>query len=696
MAKEETIKRTYKNIKGVDFSREARNVSDNRSPMMVNMWKDYLDDSHCVVTREGYKLIADFSSLIDNALNKRIYGIHVYTNLSDNLALVHIGKFLYLYKEFPSQINLENTVLLSDKMNECKSMSFMYNEKLYINDGLTYYRFDGENLIEVGNKERINEQVLRIDSEHLESSFDIPFIPTTSISRLPDGGGESYQGVNVLTGFRKNSFSGDNKTKVYALDTTDLTNNDIKYLKVWINDTYIDLKNGTSLTYDVKDSESGEVTTKTDTFKLEENGIDTKKGTITFNVAPPMADTLGQDNVVIMFYKDVDGYADRINNCKINAVFDNRVFFSGSKTYKNGLFYSELNDPEYISDLNYYQDGSDNENITSITVAGNVLWVFKESKEGGNNLFYHKPDTEQITITNTQGKSETKYYKTYPVKQGKSSFGSFGCSINFKDDVCFLTKEGMYGLKYSDLNSDIYASDFVCERSSLVNPKMTNEDKYLDASMDIYKGYLCILINGNMYLADSRKTFEVNKGYEYEWFYFEGLRVFDEQRNEYKGIYLKSFDNKLYFATDGGHICVFDETLYKDNEENMENYILLKSDNFSDINHLKTTSKRGGIAKFKVMGNSSVGIYIRTNKSKEYKYITTYKNAGFSFIDLDFRTVSFLLDQDNNYGVIKTKQKKFNELQIKLKGETIDKKESRPFGFFSFTLEGYKGNYIKR
>ena len=45
---------------------------------------------------------------------------------------------------------------------------------------------------------------------------------------------------------------------------------------------------------------------------------------------------------------------------------------------------------------------------------------------------------------------------------------------------------------------------------------------------------------------------------------------------------------------------------------------------------------------------------------------------------------------------LKTKQKKFNELQIKLKGETIDKKESRPFGFFSFTLEGYKGNYIKR
>ena len=108
MARAETIKRTYKNIKGVDFSREARNVSDNRSPMMVNMWKDYLDDSQCVVTREGYKLIADFSSLIDNELNKRIYGIHIYTTLGDNLALVHIGKFLYLYKVsiFCSSVNI--------------------------------------------------------------------------------------------------------------------------------------------------------------------------------------------------------------------------------------------------------------------------------------------------------------------------------------------------------------------------------------------------------------------------------------------------------------------------------------------------------------------------------------------------------------------------------------------------------------
>ena len=155
-------------------------------------------------------------------------------------------------------------------------------------------------------------------------------------------------------------------------------------------------------------------------------------------------------------------------------------------------------------------------------------------------------------------------------------------------------------------------------------------------------------------------------------------------------------DNRLFFGTSGGEVCVFDEDMYKDNGEGLKNYITLKSDNFGNINHLKTTSKRGGIAKFKVMGNSGANIYVRTNKTKEFGLVSSYRNEGFSFQGFNFGNVSFLLNQDNNYQVVKSKQKKFNELQVMIKGESEDGKENKPFGFFSLTFEAFEGSYIKR
>ncbi|WP_302826152.1 hypothetical protein [Anaerofustis stercorihominis] len=691
------ITKTYGEIRGVDFSREARNVKENRSPDMVNMWKDYESDSECIVTREGYDLLLDVSDLIDGEkADKEVYGIHVFTGGGDTKALVHAGSYLFLWEDFPSAPqNLNSIETLATGMGKVRSESFMYNDKLYINDGLTYYRYDGSKLIEVSNLGSINEKMLSINGTTVKSDndLDVPFVPITSISRLPMGGGDTYQNVNLLTPWRKNQFVGDGKSKTYALDTTELSYDDLSYIRVWINDTYIDVKNGTSLTYSFIADGQTAVTTETKTFKITSINKDT--GEITFNEPPPMPMTKGQDNVVIMFYKYISGYKERINECRMNKVFDNRVFFSGNATYKNGLFHSELNDPEYISDLGYYQDGADNEAITSIVVGGSVLWVFKDGREGGNNLFYHIPTTTNLTVTNFAGKTETKQLKTYPVKQGKSSSGCFGCGINFLDDVCFLSKEGMFGLQYSDLQNDIYSMDFVCLRSRTVNPKLIAESEYLNASVDIYKGYLCILINGHMYLADSRCTYSNNKGYEYEWYYFKDIRV-KTDNVIHNGVYLKTFDKKLYFGTDNGEICVFSKGTFKDNEEEMDNYITLKSDNFDYMNRLKTTSKRGGIAKFKVMGNSSVNVWVKTNKDREFKYITTYKNSGFNFGDFSFSTLSFLIDDEKNYQVVKTKQKKFNEIQFRFSGEGEDRKESKPFGFYSLTIEGFEGSYIKR
>ncbi len=188
MARAKIMTRTYGEIRGVDFSREARNVRENRSPDMVNMYKDYEDDSECIVTREGTDLLADFGK-DEGSENKRIYALHIFTNDGNVKALVHMGKKLILWESFPGIYENDGEVLFAS-MNEYKSSSFMYNDKLYINDGLNYLRFDGESLIDVCDKERINGVISGID-ETVDinalmlgsSSLDIPFIPRTRISR---------------------------------------------------------------------------------------------------------------------------------------------------------------------------------------------------------------------------------------------------------------------------------------------------------------------------------------------------------------------------------------------------------------------------------------------------------------------------------------------------------------------------------
>ena len=41
------------------------------------------------------------------------------------------------------------------------------------------------------------------------------------------------------------------------------------------------------------------------------------------------------------------------------CVFYNRVFFSGNQSYPNVVLPNSLDDPEYVSDLNYYNKGLD-------------------------------------------------------------------------------------------------------------------------------------------------------------------------------------------------------------------------------------------------------------------------------------------------------------------------------------------------
>ena len=174
-------------------------------------------------------------------------------------------------------------------------------------------------------------------------------IPTTTIGNA-SGEGSTYQDVNLLTGLRKNLRIGDGKTTEFKLDVENIDSDYVVTAKI----DEITYTQGIDLTVDVV------------------------KGLVTFNIAPPAPLTDGQHNVEILFKKTVEGYRERINKCTMLAVFDNRVFFSGNQDYPNAIFHSSIEDPRYVSDLDYYNEGLDLSPVKALVPGNNALWVFKK------------------------------------------------------------------------------------------------------------------------------------------------------------------------------------------------------------------------------------------------------------------------------------------------------------------------------
>lgn len=556
------VTRKYNNFRGVDY-RDGE-ISLNRSPDALNLWKNYRD-SNLLETRPDIEL----SETYDNT----IFGLFFYRVGNTEMKIVHCGTKLY------REENGTRTELYSG-MNVRKSQTFVYNNILYIKDGINYLSYDGETIGEVTG-----------------------YIPTTSIGRSPKAGGTIYEDVNMLSDYRKNGFNGDGESTEYHLDTQSIDS----VLSVMVNDVLLG---------------------------NEAYSVDTTRGIITFATAPSKPLTDGQDNVFITFQKKVPGYRERINKCTLLTVFDNRVFFSGNQDYPNVLWHCSLNDPTYVSDLDYYNEGLDLAPIKSMVAGNNALWVFKEPSQANTTVFYHNP-----TI-------DAEYGKIYPSSHSSISTGCIATGINFNDDICFFSDRGLEGI-----SGDITSEQILAHRSSLIDAKLLEETNYRNMILEEWEGYLLVFIDNKVYLADSRQMFTLNNNYEYEWFYWE-------LPTNITCTCVK--DGILYLGTEDGIYTLTNTT------NDVESYWTTPLDNFKYGNYQKTTNKRGCIIETE---GESVSVSVRTNKD-EMELIKTFENVS-------------------DYIVARIKRKKFKDIQIKIHS-------TRPVKLESITLESFIGAYIKR
>lgn len=564
------VSRIYSNFRGADFRGEEINLV--RSPDCLNVWKDY-KETDSIRTRPAIKLRTSFTD--------KVYGVFFY----DEKMIVHSGTKLYTVQ---NGIDFE----LYSGVKEAVSNAFIYENIWYFKDGKNYLQYDGEEIKEV-----------------------VGYIPTTTIGRKPEGGGTKHEDVNFLSDFRKNSFRADGVSTRFYLDTMNI---DSDFLPdVWVND---------------RDCYSQEYKVNYEEGYIEFNyWIDENEE---LQYAPPAPKTDGQDNVVVLFKKALPNYKETILNCTQLQVFDNRVFFSGNPDYPNMIWNCSLNDPTYVSDLDYYKEGMDTAKVTGMVAGNNALWVFREPNDANTTVFYHTPSLDE------------EYGKVYPSSHSSITTGCVGKAINFNDDIVFFSERGMEGI-----SGDITTEQVVAHRSTLVDRKMTAEEDYKNMVLAEWEGYLFVFIGKKVYLADSRAMFQNENHYEYEWFAWE---------IEKDVICASVKDGVLYIGTDDGVYAFIDNTA------DIESYWVTPLDKFKHPHKMKTTSKKSCTVEAQ---GEEISVYAKTNKDEDFDLLGTFENVTDAFN-------------------CRIKKKKWKDIQLKFYSP-------KRFALETATLEAYIGGYLK-
>lgn len=506
---------------------------------------------------------------LQTAFDETVYGIFFYNDVQ----IVHSGTKLWKVQD---GVKTE----LYSGVNAAISNSFTFENKWYFKDGIHYLQYDGTTIKDVE-----------------------AYVPTTSIGRKPRSGGTTYEDVNMLQSRRINTFLADGGSTEFVLDTFNL------------------------------DTDFPPIVMVDDLVVTEGYTVNYTTGRISFTKAPDAPLTDGRDNVSVEFSKTVPGYKDIILKCTLLQVFDNRVFFSGNPDYPNVVYHTSLNNPGYVSDLDYYREGLDTAKVRGLVAGNNALWAFREPSQANTTVFYHTP-----TI-------DSEYGKIYPSTHSSITTGCVGKAINFNDDIVFFSDRGMEGI-----SGDVTTEQAIAHRSSLVDRKMIAEPDYQDMVLEEWEGYLLVFIGDKVYLADSRTAFANENHYEYDWYYWQ---------LEKKITCSQVCQGVLYLGTEDGVYTMTDK------ECNVESWWVTPKDKFGVPHKLKTTNKRGCVAE----STGDITVYAKVEDT-DFELIGEYKDV-------------------QDYFVSRIKRKKFKDIQLKFYSDTR-------FSLETVTLEAWIGGYIKR
>lgn len=608
----------YTAFRGADFSTDPSLVESCRSPLCTNI---VADGGGMPQKRLGYRTV--------QSLGDTVYGLFGAEFGGTVKRLVHSGTKLYVWADDGTP-----AVLLSG-LPRRKSRAVFLAGKLWIVTGGGFYSYDG--------------------TEAKRVSASGAYIPTTTITRSPSGGGVSYEAVNLLTPYRKNAFQTDGKSVKFTLDGEIDASGAVRAW-VW-----------------------GE--------EITDFTLDRAAGTITFPSAPAAPDAGASDGLVVQFPHTVEGYADRIDKCTIITTYgigtNDRAVLSGNEELPNVDWTSGMNDPTYFPDLLYNEVGSEATAILGYCRLGRSLGIVKADDGSDSTVFLRSAALSE------DGEAVFTLQQTI-AGVGAVAPGSFASLF---DDPLFLSRAGVAAITSSSLTGE----KIIQNRSLYLNAQLTNEPSLPEAEAAVWQGmYLLAVPEGHVYILNGRqtKTFRSSAlgDFVYEGFYWEDIPAlcWYVQRS--------GTDEALYFGTADGRICklntdIEDMSRYSDDGAAISAVWATKYDDDGTPAVLKTLLKRGCCVTIKPYARSSAEVYIRADRTGGHEKKVAGKPMDIlDFSDIDFERITFNTDESPQEIFFNRKVKNYKRLQIIVR----NREPNEGFGIFQITKHYVTGNYAKR
>lgn len=605
-------------FRGVDLNNSPSNVDKSRSPAAPNMIRDQVGK---VRKRMGYTTKATAPE------GAAIHGVH---HLMDE-TLIHAGSKLYrLVKAADGTWSLTEIGAMANS----RSRSFVFDQKLYLLDGTTYQVYDGETLTAVA---------------------DSAAVPTIIISRRPNGGGQSYEGLNLLGKKWTESFLGTKDDKTYQLTTKELSDDPVTAKVLDANGNWVDKVENTDFT------------------------VDRAKGTVTFTTAPGESPVTGQDNVQITACKVREGYLDAINKCTIAAVYGvggstDRVFLSGNGDKPGIDWYSSFEEPAFWPDTNYTKLVRDGGAVTGYAVLSNTLAAFINGASDERNVVVRGGTLDEdgdalFRISNTMIGQDAVAPDTF-------------CRTD--KEPLFLTDRGVFAITAEELTGEKYSQ----ERSYYIGSALRAAQDRQSACACIYGDFYALALDGTIYLLDlQQKTYERNSPYssfQYECYYWPGIPA--------TVLFLDG--DALCFGTADGKLCRFGTNVddvggYNDDGLAIDAYWETSDFDGKIFFHVKTFT--GLAVRLAAATNTGVVVYAQVRGIWKKVFSSGAKARYFDWNYIDFSKFTFSADRTPRTLFGKIKIKKADKVRFRLQNDVLNE----PFGLYAFGLQFKEpgGNY---
>ena len=348
-------------------------------------------------------------------------------------------------------------------------------------------------------------------------------------------------------------------------------------------------------------------------------------------------------------------------NANFSTGLANNIFIGGCSVqdYASRIWYSAVNNPLYMPDLNYIEVGSNDTRVMGLVKVGDYLGVVKQSKSVDASVFLVYP---------TSFDNET----TFATKACVSGVGALGqyCFNVLGDETLFLSPRGVMAIEPSEDEQSR-----IKNRSYYVDGRLLEEPYLGDRAYSfVWNGLYLLAVNNHVYVLDGnqRNSWGNTKtNLVYECYFLDNVPA----------KIMFSYDGELWFADFEGNICRFknstEANAYKDDTENVVARWTTIADDDNALHYYKTLQKKGNVVSLLPEEGSSANVYLKRDED-----------------DMMLITESLPIDA----GVVlppsvyvKKKVKKYKRLQFVVEDVT-----DKPFGINKIIKSYTIGNYAKR